>query len=93
MIIQGLKLTLLGMIVVFSFLFLLLIVIHLSAKLLKPYTQKEARSITSNRPSVPGNKNLPDDNHKFTAIISAAIAAHKKRLTSYKLPYDHHIHR
>ncbi len=86
MIIQGLKLTLLGMIVVFSFLFLLLIVIHLSAKLLKPYTQKEGRSITSNRPSVPGRENLPDDNHKLTAIISAAIAAHKKHLGRYKLP-------
>jgi len=84
MIIQGLKLTLVGMIVVFSFLILLLILIHLSAKLLKSYTQKEALLVTSSRPSVARGKNLFDDNLKLTAVISAAIAAHRKRRGHYK---------
>ncbi len=84
MIVQGLKLTLLGMIVVFSFLFLLLIIIHLSAKLLKPYTEKEATLVTSNRPFVAGEGKIPDDNHKLAAIVSAAISAHKKRLQRHE---------
>jgi len=86
MIIQGLKLTLLGMIVVFSFLFLLLIIIHLSAKLLKPYTQKEASAITSHRPSVSWDAKPPGDDHTLIAVISAAIAAHRKRIGGYRQP-------
>lgn len=86
MIIQGLKLTLLGMIVVFSFLVLLLIIIHLSAKLLKPYTLKEASAITSRRPPTTGNPPPPEDNLRLTAVISAAIAAHKKRIGGYRQP-------
>lgn len=79
MIIQGLKLTLVGMIVVFSFLVLLLILIHLSAKLLKSYTQKEALLVSSSRPLLAREKNLFDENRKLAAVISAAIAAHRKR--------------
>jgi len=79
MIVQGLKLTMLGMTVVFSFLALLLMLIHLSTKLLKQYTDKEATSFTSHRPSSVKEENPPDDNRKLTAIISAAIAAHKAR--------------
>ena len=86
MIIQGLKLTLLGMMVVFSFLFLLLIIIHFFAKLLKPYTQKEASALTSHRPSVTWNKKPPGDNHTLIAVISAAIAAHRKRKERYRQP-------
>jgi len=86
MIIQGLKLTLLGMIVVFSFLVLLLIIIHLSAKLLKPYTQEEASAITSRNPSTNWKEKPPEDNHKLTAIISAAIAVHRKRPGRFRQP-------
>ena len=86
MIIQGLKLTLLGMIVVFSFLFLLLIIIHLSAKLLKSYTQTEASAITSHRPSGTWNTKPPGDNHTLIAVFSAAIAAHRKRKERYRQP-------
>lgn len=85
MIIQGLKLTLVGMIVVFSFLVLLLILIHLSAKLLKSYTEKEALLLTSSRPLVLG-KNFFDDSRKLTAVISAAVVAHRKRRGGYKQP-------
>lgn len=86
MIVQGLKLTLLGMLVVFCFLILLLILIHLSAKLLRPYTQKEASAITSHRPSPKGSGPSPGNNPRLTAIISAAIAAHRKRTERYKHP-------
>lgn len=84
MIIQGLKLTLLGMTVVFSFLLLLMAIIHLFAKLLKPYTLKEASAVTSHRPSTTGNAKTPGDNLRLTAIISAAVAAHRKRISRYR---------
>ncbi len=84
MIVQGLKLTMLGMMVVFSFLVLLLIVIHLSTKLLKHYSEKEASSFTSRRPSGAWERKSPDDNRKLIAIISAAIAAHRSRIGRYR---------
>lgn len=86
MIVQGLKLTIMGMTVVFSFLALLLMLIHLSARLLKQYTDKEALSFTSHRPSGVKEEKPPDDNRKLTAIISAAIAAHRARMGYYRQP-------
>jgi len=86
MIIQGLKLTLLGMTVVFSFLLLLLVIIHLFAKLLRPYTLKEASTITSHRPSTTVSAKPPEDNPRLIAIISAAVAAHRKRIGRYRQP-------
>ena len=86
MIVQGLKLTMLGMGVVFSFLALLLIIIHLSAKLLKSYSEKEASPVTSLRPSSVRAGKFPDDNLRLTAIISAAIAAHRSRIGHYRSP-------
>jgi len=83
MIVQGLKLTLLGMGVVFSFLALLLIIIHFSAKLLKSYSEKEASPVTSHRLSSAKAGKPPDDNRRLTAIISAAIAAHRARIGLY----------
>lgn len=74
------------MMVVFSFLVLLLIIIHLSAKLLKPYTEKEASSVTSRKHSGPRGETSSDDNKKLTAVISAAIAAHRSRMGPYRLP-------
>ncbi|WP_299981295.1 OadG family transporter subunit [Desulfobacula sp.] len=86
MIVEGLKLTMLGMMVVSSFLVLLLIIIHLSAKLLKPYTEKETSLVTSHRPSGTGEGTSPDDNRRLTAVISAAIAAHRARIGRYRAP-------
>ncbi|WP_457553303.1 OadG family transporter subunit [Desulfobacula sp.] len=86
MIFQGLKLTMLGMMVVFSFLFLLLLIIQLSAKLLKRYTEKEASLAIVHRPSAVRKVLSFDNNLKLTAIISAAIAAHRSRQGRYKLP-------
>jgi sodium pump decarboxylase gamma subunit len=86
MIVQGLKLTMLGMMVVFSFLFLLFMIIHLSTKLLKSYTEKEASLVTSPRPSRVRDIQPPDYNQKLIAIISAAIAAHRSRRDCRRLP-------
>lgn len=78
MIIEGIKLTVIGMTVVYVFLVLMVMIIHLFSKLLKSYTEKEAALLDSQsrkkkRPS------LSDDNKKIAAIISAAIAAHRAR--------------
>lgn len=86
MIVQGLKLTTLGMMVVFFFLVLLFIIIQLSAKLLKSYSEKEASSVTYHRPSVALKGKPQDDNGKIIAIISAAIAAHRTRMGRYRSP-------
>ncbi|MCP4722503.1 MAG: OadG family protein [Desulfobacteraceae bacterium] len=86
MIVQGLKLTILGMMVVFSFLILLLIIIHLSAKLLQPYTEKEAAPVISKRPLVPREIPPSEDNQKLISIITAAIEAHRVRLGRNKDP-------
>ena len=81
------------MIVVFSFLVLLLIIIHISTKLLKPYTEKEASPATSRSPSkvtkvtkVTGKVKPSDDEKKLTAVISAAIAAHRARMVRHRSP-------
>jgi len=77
MIIEGLKLTLLGMVVVYIFLGLLVVIVHLSARLLKPFTEKEAtayefharRKIRVLPPS--------EDKLKIMAVISASVSAHR----------------
>ncbi len=77
MIIDGLKLTLLGMAVVFSFLGLLVVIIHLSARLLKPFTEKDVtayefharRKVTALPPS--------EDKRKIMAVISASVSAYR----------------
>ena len=74
------------MMVVFSFLVLLLIIIHLSAKLLRPYTRKEALPFVPFKPSGVREVSSLEDNKKLTAIISAAIVAHKKRGQRNTLP-------
>ena len=70
----------------FALWILLLIIIHLFAKLLKPYTQREASALTSHRPPDTRRKKTPDDNQRLTAIISAAVAAHRKRIGRHSQP-------
>lgn len=77
MIIQGLKLTMLGMGVVFCFLVLLMLLIYLLSKLLAPFTEKEISLATAKKPARPGNKPSSGDKLKLTAIISAAVASHR----------------
>ncbi len=80
MIFQGLKLTILGMGVVFCFLILLMLLIHISSKLLAPFTEKEQSQAVVKKNARPGKKaSSSGDNLKLTAIISAAVAAHRAR--------------
>ena len=77
MIIEGLKLTLLGMAVVYAFLGLLVVIVHLSARLLKPFTEKEATAYEFHaRRKV---RELPpsEDKRKIMAVISASVSAHR----------------
>jgi oxaloacetate decarboxylase (Na+ extruding) subunit gamma len=83
MIIQGLKLTILGMGVVFSFLVVLLLLIFLASKLLAPFTEKEISLAAAKKPARPRKKPPSSgDNLKLTAVISAAVAAHRTRTRS-----------
>ncbi len=78
MIIEGIKLTVIGMVVVYFFLVFMVMVIHLFSKLLKSFTEEEASLLDFQ--SVKKKKPLPAfDDKKITAIISAAIAAHRAR--------------
>jgi len=86
MIIQGLKLTVLGMGVVFCFLVLLFALISLSSKLLAPFTKKEISLANIKKPvrARAGKKKGSDDTLKLTAVISAAIATHRTRLGRHR---------
>ncbi len=81
MIIEGIKLALLGMMVVFVFLILLVLIIYLSTWLLKPYTEREQTlAVAKTRKKDMVVSRL--DNQRITAVISAAIAAHRARYGS-----------
>jgi sodium pump decarboxylase gamma subunit len=77
MIIEGAKLTLLGMLVVFLFLTILILMVKLSALLLKNFSAKEAaeRKTRSGRTT----SDLLAEDRKLAGIISAALAAHRAR--------------
>jgi sodium pump decarboxylase gamma subunit len=79
MILEGLKLTFLGMLVVFAFLTLLVIVVRLSSKILKPLTDKEALAFTFGKPKGP-RPSTDSVDRRLMAVISAAIAAHRRRM-------------
>lgn len=78
MIVEGIKLTLLGMPIVFAFLMLLIVVIKLSAWLLKDITAREAAE--ADLPARRRKRATPvEADQKLTGIITAAIAAHRAR--------------
>jgi sodium pump decarboxylase gamma subunit len=81
MIIEGLKLTLLGMPVVFAFLWLLILVIKLSAWFLRDVTAREAAE--ADLPVKRRRRPTTDEaNRRLTGIITAAISAHRARYGS-----------
>ncbi len=80
MIFEGLKLALVGMLVVFSFLILLVILVHISTVLLKPLTEKEKRESMIKRRKKSSGMDSVIGNGKLMAIISAAVAAHQARM-------------
>lgn len=80
MIIEGVKLTCLGMGVVYLFLGLLVVVIHLTSRLLRPFTAREEAIYLA----APEKKKVPqrrpdDQQQRLLAVISAAIAAHRAK--------------
>lgn len=81
MIFEGIKLTLLGMPVVFAFLWLLILVIKLSAWFLKDLTAKEAAEA-----DLPVKRkrraSAVETDRKLVGIITSAIAAHRARYGS-----------
>ena len=75
MIVEGVKLAIIGILFVYTFLSLLVWVMHISARILRRYTQQEEREqmIQKNRAST--NALLRDE--RLVAAVSAAIAAHR----------------
>ncbi|KJS33198.1 MAG: hypothetical protein VR64_02995 [Desulfatitalea sp. BRH_c12] len=74
MLIDGLKLALVGMSVVFAFLVLLVLIVHISTRLFKANTEKEAREMAT-----PQRRMSSMGNGRLVAVISAAIASHRAR--------------
>ena len=81
MIFEGLKLTLLGMGVVYAFLGLLVMVIRLSTRVLKPLTDREqaTRGGIAHARKTPRRDQEMEEKRRLLAVISAAIAAHRAR--------------
>lgn len=82
MAIEGLKLALVGMSIVYVFLALLVVLISLTARLLRHATQKEQFAIeavhSKHRPA--SSSVSADRNGRVIAVIGAALAAHRARL-------------
>lgn len=79
MIVAGLKLTLLGMVVVYCFLLLLILSVKISQRFLsegsvRELAAMEAADLKRRRRGAPGT-----DEGTLIAVISAAIAAHRAR--------------
>ncbi|RPH51448.1 MAG: sodium pump decarboxylase subunit gamma [Desulfobacteraceae bacterium] len=77
MIIEGLKLTLLGMSVVFAFLGLLVVMVNLCARLLKPFTEKEAAAHEYQTRRKFRELPQSEDKRRIMAVISASVSAHR----------------
>jgi sodium pump decarboxylase gamma subunit len=85
MIFEGLKLALVGMLVVFSFLILLVILIHISTIFLKSFTEKEKREAMIKRRKKSSGPDPGISKGKLMAIIGAAVAAHRTRSQRLKI--------
>lgn len=72
MIIEGLKLMVLGMVIVCVFLTVLMVLIHLSAKVIKKYTPLPTSSSYS----------ASARNNDLIAVLSAAISAYRNKNSS-----------
>ena len=77
MIIAGLKLTLLGMAVVFSFLLLLILFVKLSYWFLSAGSAKELADAEAAELNKKRRSLMAKEDDVLVAIISAAIAAHR----------------
>lgn len=72
---EGLKFMVLGMVTVFLFLILMVVILHFQAKIINKLFPQKAVS-TPNRPSVPQTASKKDDK-ALVAAITAAITTFK----------------
>ncbi|MFZ0243205.1 MAG: OadG family transporter subunit [Desulfobacterales bacterium] len=79
MILAGLKLTFLGMAVVFFFLLLLILCIKISYQFFAAGSAREMADIEAAELIKRKRSTLTADDEKLVAIIGAAIAAHRAR--------------
>jgi sodium pump decarboxylase gamma subunit len=77
MIVEGIELSIIGILFVYAFLFLLVVVMRLSSNLLKPYTDREVREQAMIIRKSSAVSLLKDS--RLKAVIGAAVAAHRKR--------------
>lgn len=80
MIYEGIKLALVGMVVVFSFLVFLVILMYVSRVLLKPLTQKEEREAMLKVRKKSVGEQSGAVRGQLAAVIGAAVAAHRMRM-------------
>ena len=76
MIVEGLILAIIGILFVYTFLSLLVGVVHISARILRRYTQQEEREQMIRKKSASTSARLKDN--RLMAAVSAAIAAHRR---------------
>ena len=79
MIVEGVKLTFLGIGVVYLFLSLLVVVIKLSSRVLRPWTTREEAAYQAVPVKKVGNRRAEDEQQRVLVVINAAIAAHRAR--------------
>lgn len=77
MIFEGIKLAIIGILFVYTFLSLLVWVMRLSAVILRRYTQQEEREQAFHQKRASTNAFLKDG--RLAAAVSAAIAVHRRR--------------
>jgi len=80
MIVAGLKLTLLGMTVVFFFLLLLILCVKISFRILSQGSARELAEMEAAELNKKKRSFLKAEDDVLVAIISAAIAAHRARM-------------
>ena len=85
MVVEGLKLMVLGMGVVYIFLALLVVVMHINARLLRGVTEREiqapvnSRAVQRKRDMNLKAKALADEKQRLVAVMAAAMEAHRAK--------------
>nr|WP_321466895.1 OadG family protein [uncultured Desulfobulbus sp.] len=79
MIAEGMKLTLLGVGVVYLFLSLLVVVIKVASRVLKPLTDKEEAAYHALPVKKTVSRRAEEEMQRVMAVINAAITAHQER--------------
>ncbi len=79
MILAGIKLTLVGMTVVFLFLLLIILTVNISFRMLAKYSAKELEALQATDLRRQRRFSLPGNDSHLIVVISAALAAHRRR--------------